>query len=126
MLDAELTTTANQRHTEAPKLISSLRGDLDWVVMKCLEKDRTRRYATANDLAEDVQRYLDGELVSARPPSNVYRLQKLFRRHRGPFAAAAAIALTLVVGAAISAWQAVRATRAEHRAIAGELLRGEL
>jgi serine/threonine protein kinase len=67
MLEAELTTTAKQRHTEAPRLIHSLRGDLDWIVMKCLEKDRTRRFTNANDLALDIQRYLDNEPVLARP-----------------------------------------------------------
>src|SRR6185436_7162971 len=63
MIDAELTTTAQQRRTDAPRLIHLLRGDLDWVVMKSLEKDRGRRYATANDLAADIQRYLDSEPV---------------------------------------------------------------
>jgi WD40 repeat protein/serine/threonine protein kinase len=118
MVEAELTTTAAQRHTEAPKLIHSLRGDLDWIVMRCLEKDRTRRYATANDVAEDIQRYLDGEPVLARPPSNYYRLQKLVRRNRGAFAAAAGIAATLLTGTALSTWLAVRATRAEKSALA--------
>jgi WD40 repeat protein len=87
--------------------------------MKCIEKDRTRRYATANDLAADVQRFLDGDTVLARPPSNVYLLRKFLRRHRRPVAAAAAIALTLVAGITASIWQAVRATDAEHHAEAG-------
>jgi len=117
MLEAELTTTAKQRRTEAIKLVHLMRGDLDWVAMKCLEKDRTRRYATTNDLAMDVQRYLNGELVSARPPSNLYRFQKMVRRNRGAFAAAAAIAATLLAGIGISTWQAVRAKTAEHRAL---------
>src|SRR5205814_194646 len=116
MIGVELTTTAKQRHTEAPKLIHSLRGDLDWIVMKCLEKDRTRRYDTAHDVVLDVQRYLENEPVLARPPSNVYRLQKVLRRYRSAFAAAAAISLTLLAGSTISTWQAIRATRAEHRA----------
>jgi len=118
MLEAELTTTAAQRHTEAPKLIHALRGDLDWIVMRCLEKDRTRRYATANDLAADVQRYLDAEPVLARPPSNFYRLQKMVWRHRGTFAAAAGIALALLAGITLSTWLAIRATRAEKNALA--------
>jgi WD40 repeat protein/serine/threonine protein kinase len=117
MLEAELTTTAKQRRTEAIKLVHLLRGDLDWVAMKCLDKDRARRYATANDLVQDIQRYLNGELVSARPPSSVYRFQKMVRRNRGAFAAAAAIVATLLTGSAISIWQAVRATRAEQRAL---------
>src|SRR5256714_3883503 len=112
MLEADLTTTAQQRRTEGLRLVHLLRGDLDWVVMKCLEKDRARRYETANALASDVQRYLENELVLARPPSNIYRLQKLLRRHRAPFAAAAAIAAALLIGAATTARQAVRPTRA--------------
>ncbi len=116
LVEAELTTTAARRHTEAGKLIHLLRGDLDWIAMRCLEKDRTRRYATASDLAQDIQRYLDGEPVLARPPSNVYRMQKLLHRHRGAFAAAAGLAATLLIGATVSSWQAVRATRAEHAA----------
>ena len=120
MIEADLTTTAQQRRTESAKLIHQLRGDLDWIAMKCLEKDRTRRYATASDLAMDLQRYLDGEPVLARPPSSLYRCQKFVRRHRGVLAAAAGIAVTLLVGASISAWQAVRATTAEHRALAAQ------
>ena len=118
MVDAELTTTAAQRHTEAPRLIHSLRGDLDWIAMRCLEKDRTRRYATANDLAEDVQRYLEGEPVLARPPSNLYRLQKMVRRNRGAVAATAAVALALLGGITLSTWLAIRATSAEKNALA--------
>ena len=114
---ADLTTTAKQRRIEAVRLIHQLNGDLDWIAMKCLEKDRTRRYATANALAADIQNYLDGEPVNARPPSNFYRFQKFVRRHRGPFAASSAIIATLVIGAAISVRQAVRATRAEDSAV---------
>ena len=120
MIEAELTTTAKQRQSEAPRLIHLLRGDLDWVAMKCLEKDRTRRYATANDLATDVQNYLDGEPVIARPPSNVYRLRKLVSRHRRAFAALITITVTLIAGVTISTWQAVRATKAEGSAHAAQ------
>src|SRR5207245_6256801 len=77
----ELTTTAKRRQTEAPKLIHQLRGDLDWIVMKSLEKDRARRYETANGLAEDIKRHLENEPVVARPPSAVYRMQKAIRRN---------------------------------------------
>ncbi len=76
MLGAELTTTAKHRQADAPKLINLLRGDLDWIVMKALEKDRTRRYETANGFASDIQRHLNSEPVSARPPSTAYRFQK--------------------------------------------------
>lgn len=120
MLAADLTATASRHRTDAPKLIHSLRGDLDWIVMKSLEKDRARRYATANDLAEDVRRYLEGDTVLARPPSNIYRLQKLLQRHRVIVTAAAMIAATLLAGTTISTWQAIRATRAEHNAESGE------
>jgi serine/threonine protein kinase len=113
MVEGDLTTTASQRQTEAPKLIHLLRGDLDWVVMKCLEKDRTRRYETANGLAMDVQRYLSNEPVVARPPSKLYRLQKAVRRNKLAFAAAAAVVMALLLGAGVSILQAVRASRAE-------------
>ena len=112
------TLTASQRQTESGRLVSLLQGDLDWIVMRCLEKDRTRRYETSSGLALDVQRFLDDEPVMARPPSNLYRIQKLLHRHRGAFGAAAAIALALLVGAGVSTWQAVRATRAERQALA--------
>ncbi|MBI5770139.1 MAG: WD40 repeat domain-containing protein [Verrucomicrobia bacterium] len=82
--------------------------------MRCLEKDRARRYESAAALASDVQRHLANEPVIARPPSAAYTLQKLMRRHRVAFASAAAIAAVLVIGAVVSTWQAVRATRAEH------------
>ena len=93
--------------------------DLDWIVLKCLEKDRTRRYSTAQELAADLQRYLSQEPVLARPQSTAYRLQKALRRHRAAFAAAAAILLVVVAGSAVSFWQALRATSAERVAEQG-------
>ncbi len=104
MVEGELTATAKRHHTDAPKLISDVRGDLDWIVMKCLEKDRARRYETANGLASDLQRHLDQEPVNACPPSNVYRFQKLIRRNKLAFAAAAAVAASLLIGLGISTW----------------------
>jgi serine/threonine protein kinase/Tfp pilus assembly protein PilF len=106
MAAADRTQVARQRNTEPPKLIQTLRGDLDWVVMKCLEKDRTRRYETANDLALDVQRHLDCKPVEARPPSNLYRFRRLVRRNKLAVGAVAIISLLLIVGAVISAWEA--------------------
>src|SRR5213075_1713764 len=94
----ELTTSARRRHTEPPKLIHLVLGDLDWIVMKALEKDRTRRYETASGLAGDVQRHLNNEPVVARPPSNFYRLQKSVQRNKLAFGAATAVALALVIG----------------------------
>ena len=94
----ERTITARRRSTDSSKLLHQLKGDLDWIVMKCLEKDRTRRYDTANGLALDVQRYLDNEPVAARPPSTVYRFQKAFRRHKLVFAAGGAVFAVLILG----------------------------
>jgi len=114
----ELTTTAKRRSVEVSKLAKLLRGDLDWIVMKCLEKDRTRRYDTANGLAFDLKRYLNSEPVLARPPSKLYEFQKTVRRHKVGFAAAAAIILVLTAGIVTTTWQAVRATHAKHDAFA--------
>src|SRR4051794_13693220 len=114
----ELTTMAKRRHTDAAKLPGALRGDIDWIVMKCLEKDRKRRYDTANGLAMDLQRHLRNDVVIARPPTTAYLLSKLVRRNKVAFAAAGAIAASLVIGIAGSVWQAVRATGAERRTVA--------
>jgi tetratricopeptide (TPR) repeat protein len=114
MLAAERTTTAQRRAVSAPELIHLLRGDLDWIVMKCLEKDRTRRYSTANSLADDIEHYLSNEPVAARPPSTVYRFSKLVRRNKRAFAAGTTIVVALVAGTVVSTWQAARARRAEQ------------
>ena len=94
--------------------IALLRGDLDWIVMKCLEKDRTRRYDTANGLAADIQRHLNNEPVIARPPSTLYRFQKMFRRNKLLCSACSAVAFALVLGIGLSTREAIRATRAER------------
>src|SRR5207253_10763115 len=88
-----LASISAQRHTEPAKLTKLVRGELDWIVMKALEKDRGRRYETANGFAIDVQRYLAGEPVLAAPASQWYRLRKFVRRHRGPVAAAGLVLL---------------------------------
>jgi serine/threonine protein kinase len=108
-----LPTLAANRGTEPAKLTKLVRGELDWIVMKALEKDRNRRYETANGFAMDVQRYLADEPVQACPPSAGYRFKKLARRNRGALLAAAAVSLALVLGTAVSIWQAVRARQAE-------------
>src|SRR5437773_598436 len=77
----EQTTVAKRRQVELPKLVSQIRGDLDWIVMKCLEKDRSRRYDTANGVASEIEHFLKDEPVTARPPSAAYRFQKLVRRN---------------------------------------------
>jgi serine/threonine protein kinase len=108
------TTVAQHRQVDSVKLLGQIRGDLDWIVMKALEKDRTRRYDTANGLAADLQRHLNNEPVNARPPSTAYKLQKAWRRNRLAFTAAAAVLCALILGVVVSTWQAVRATRAER------------
>ncbi len=105
---------AARRATTPTGLRRRLQGDLDWIVMKALEVDRTRRYDTAIALAEDLQRHLGDQPVLAGPPSRTYRLKKLMRRHRTPMVAAALAIAALVTGAALAATQAVRATRAER------------
>jgi serine/threonine protein kinase/lipopolysaccharide biosynthesis regulator YciM len=105
-----------QRKTEPGKLSRLMRGELDWIVMRALEKDRSRRYETANGLARDLQRFLQGEAVEACPPSASYRLRKFARRHRAALATASALMALLAAGAALSTWQAIRATAAEGRA----------
>jgi eukaryotic-like serine/threonine-protein kinase len=109
---------AQNRGAEAPALAGQLRGDLDAIALKALEKDRARRYATPAELAADIGRYLRHEPVSARPPSRAYQLRKLARRNRGLVISAAAILLTLVVATAVSTREAIRATRAERNAAA--------
>jgi serine/threonine protein kinase len=102
MTSGDLTQTARLRHEEAPRLIRSLQGDLDWIVMKALEKDRQRRYETANALAWDVRRYLNNEPVLARPPSGCYRLKKLIQRNKVVYASGAAVVLSMVIGLGVS------------------------
>ena len=108
----QLTTTAKRRSADTSKLLHQLKGDLDWIVMKCLEKDRTRRYETANALASDLKRHLANEPVVARPPSAGYRFQKAFRRNKLVFVAATAVAAALVAGIVVSTWEAIRAEKA--------------
>jgi WD40 repeat protein len=93
-----LPSVAANRGTEPAKLSRLMKGELDWLVMKALEKDRTRRYDTANGLARDIQRYLADEVVEARPPSAGYRLKKFVRRHKGQVIAASLVLLALVGG----------------------------
>src|SRR5205807_5830690 len=99
--------------TQLPRMV---RGELDWIVMKALEKDRARRYDTANGLARDVERYLADEPVEAHPPSARYRLRKAARKYRKALALAGLAAALLVVCTAVSTWLAIRATQAEAEA----------
>jgi serine/threonine protein kinase len=107
---------AAQRQTEPKKLTALVRGELDWIVMKALEKDRGRRYETANGFALDVQRYLAGEAVLAAPASRWYRLRKFGRKHRKALVTAGAFLVLLGAAAVVSTWQAIRAVQAETAA----------
>jgi serine/threonine protein kinase len=117
-----LPSISAQRHTEPEKLAKLVRGELDWIVMKALEKDRSRRYETANGLALDVHRYLADEPVLACPPRAAYRLRKFARRNRGPVLAVSLVLLALVIGMIGMIWGMFRATKAEANAVreAGE------
>jgi serine/threonine protein kinase/WD40 repeat protein len=108
-----LASISVQRHMEPGKLTKLVRGELDWIVMKCLEKDRNRRYETANGLVADIQCYLSDEPVQACPPSTVYRFRKFARRNKMALATAAVLSTALVLGTLVSTWQAVRAKHAE-------------
>ena len=122
----ELTQTSLHRQIETPRLKSLLRGDLDWIVMKALEKDRNRRYQTANGFGMDVQRYLNNEPVFARPPSRLYRLQKLVRRNQTTFAAIAAVSVALIAGFGTSTWLFFREREARREAENARRLETEL
>jgi serine/threonine protein kinase len=116
----ELPSIAACRSVEPRRLSGIMRGELDWIVMKALEKDRNRRYETANGLAADLRRYLDDEPVEACPPSARYKLSKFLRRYRLPLRVAAAFVLLLLLGTAASTWLAVRAQAARNRAVTAE------
>ncbi len=111
------TTVSDNRQTDARMLSRSLRGELDWIVMKALEKDRRRRYETASGLARDVERYLAGDPVEAGPPSGWYRLRKFARRNRVVLTTTVVVALALIAGTTVSSWQAIFARRARADAV---------
>jgi serine/threonine protein kinase/tetratricopeptide (TPR) repeat protein len=115
-----MSTVAACRASEPQKLRTIVRGELDWIVMKALEKDRNRRYESASAFAADVERYLNGEVVQACPPSTPYRIRKFLRRHKGPVAAALLVLLTLVGGATGTTIGLVRALKAESLAKGNE------
>jgi eukaryotic-like serine/threonine-protein kinase len=115
-----LSTISQQRNVEPRRISATLRGELDWIVIKALNKDRSRRYESASAFAADIQRYLSDEPVLACPPTAMYRFQKFARKHKPALATVAIIAACLILGTSVSAWQAVRATTAEAEAIANE------
>lgn len=103
------------RQSDPKRLSGQVRGELDWIVMKAIEKDRGRRYETADGFALDIRRYLDGAPVTAAAPTRAYRFRKFSRRHKAPLAVASAVTLALVVGAAVTTWQAIRAEKEAER-----------
>jgi serine/threonine protein kinase/WD40 repeat protein len=115
-LGRSATILAGNRGTDPKQLARLLSGDLDWIVMKALEKDRNRRYGTPGNLAEDLERYLQGEAILARPPSMLYKLKKFSQRNRVAVLTAMAVTLALVLGTVVATWQAVRANHARRDA----------
>ena len=113
---ADLSTVSERLRIDPRRLSHSLRGELDWIVMKSLEKDRSRRYETADSLAADIERYLDDEPVQACPPSLGYRFHKFARRNKAALVTVTLVAIALLAGAGASIWQALRATDAERLA----------
>jgi eukaryotic-like serine/threonine-protein kinase len=107
---------AQHRQTDVKSLVRQLRGDLDSITLRALEKDRQRRYPTVAAFAADIGRYLDNEPVEARPPSVAYRVGKFTRRHRGGVGAAAAVLLVMVAGLTATTVQSIRAERARAEA----------
>ncbi|MEX0641790.1 MAG: protein kinase [Pirellulales bacterium] len=114
------TAVADKRRIDPDRLYRILRGDLDWIVMKALEKDRARRYETADALARDIQRFLADQPVEACPPSAAYRFRKYARRNRVALLTALLVSAALVTGIVVSTWQAIRAREAERAAQAAQ------
>jgi tetratricopeptide (TPR) repeat protein len=118
---AATTTASLKRGSDPRRLHQLIKGELDWIVMKCLEKDRNRRYESANSLAADLVRYLKREPVHACPPSVAYRLRVIFRRHRAAIGTVALILAVALFGGAMTIWQSFRAARAQAAAARAEL-----
>src|SRR5262245_39279496 len=116
----ELRDVAERRKAEPQKLGKLVHGDLDWIVMKALEKERVRRYETANGLAMDLKRHLSHEPVVARPPSNLYRFERLVRRNKVVFAASTAATTALILGLVVSIYSLFEEKVARRRAQVAE------
>ncbi|HEV3312577.1 MAG TPA: protein kinase [Chloroflexota bacterium] len=112
-LGGSATVMAGNRGLDVKRLVQLLAGDLDWLVMKALEKDRNRRYDTPGSFAEDIERYLHREAIMARPPSMVYKIKKFTQRNRAAVFTTVLVAASLILGIVLTSWQAVRATVAE-------------
>lgn len=113
---AALSTISQQRQLDPPQLRRHLRGELDWIVMKAIERDRGRRYETANGLAMDLQRYLRDEPVVACPPSAAYRMRKFARRHKRLLMGVSILGISLLAGTMVASWQAIEAIQARNAA----------
>lgn len=122
LVEEKLTTAANRRSSEVNRLLHDVRGDVDWIVSKCLEKDRNRRYETANELAADIQRHLRNEPILARPPSKMYRFRKWARRNRALVTGVGMTLVALAIGLALATWAWV-GERAARRQAAVEAAR---
>src|SRR6185369_3532559 len=120
LTDTDRTTVAKLRGTAPAHLSTTLAGDLDWIVMRCLEKDRTRRYVTPSELVADIQRHFGNEPVIARPPSTAYLVRKLIRRHKLVFVTGTTIAVSLIAGLVVSSFLLVQERAAHARAILAE------
>src|SRR5258707_1281869 len=116
MPDANLTSIAQHRGSEPPRLIRAVSGDLDWIAMKAMEKNRTRRYETANGLALDVKRFLENEPVLARPPSRLYKFQKTVRRNRLLFIGFGIISALLIVSLIVVSASLAHERQSQHEA----------
>ncbi|MDB5338550.1 MAG: pknB 32 [Planctomycetaceae bacterium] len=108
-LAASLSTVSANRRVTSPQLTALIRGDLDWIVMKAVEKARARRYESASALATDIRRHLDNQPIEARPPSRWYRFTKFALRHKVTITAASLVSLAMIIGTGFSLWQASRA-----------------
>jgi tetratricopeptide (TPR) repeat protein len=117
-VSSSFASIAANRHTEPARLSKDVRGELDWIVMKALEKDRNRRYETASGLAADIERHLHDEPVEAGPPSAAYRLRKFAKRNKAALFTLSLVVAALLTGTGVATWQAVVATRAKHAAVA--------
>ncbi len=120
------TSIAQQRQADGARLIGQIRGDLDWIVMKALEKDRNRRYETPSGLAKDIERHMLSEPVQARPPARLYRFRRFAKRNKIAFAAAGIVLVALVVGLGTSTWMYFQEKAARLRAVAAEEEQGRL
>jgi hypothetical protein len=119
---SDLSTITSRQQTDAHKLVHHLRGELDWIVMKALEKDRNRRYESASAFAADINRYLHNETVLACPPSWAYRLRKFTRRYRAALATAGLFMAFLLVTTAVSVWFAIDAYNARQASSSPRIL----